>query len=142
MQSELSTAIVAPTCLRTLRLKVKAESYRWLNAAAIEVSQVWNYANETSARAARPYAGPAKWLSVVSRGACSPASTAMAVSALANSPRMLRKSSASIAEVMPHPMMIESKQLRILRKFTTCECTRAAMLRTVEPLGIRCSSPL
>jgi putative transposase len=63
MQSELSPAIVAPTCLRTLRLKVKAESYRWLNAAAIEVNQVWNYANETSARAARPYAGPPKWLS-------------------------------------------------------------------------------
>jgi putative transposase len=63
MQSELSPTIVAPTCMRTLRLKVKAESYGWLNAAAIEVNQVWNYANEMSARAARPYAGPAKWLS-------------------------------------------------------------------------------
>lgn len=63
MQSELSPSIVAPTCMRTLRLKVKAESYRWLNAAAIEVNQVWNYANEMSARAARPYAGPPKWLS-------------------------------------------------------------------------------
>jgi IS605 OrfB family transposase len=63
MQSELSPAVVAPTCMRTLRLKVKAESYRWLNAAAVEVNQVWNYANEISARAARPYAGLAKWLS-------------------------------------------------------------------------------
>ncbi len=45
------------TCIRTLRLKVKAESYRWLNAAAIEVNQVWNYANETSFKAARPFAG-------------------------------------------------------------------------------------
>jgi hypothetical protein len=42
MQSEPSSAIVAPTCIRTLRLKVKAESYGWLNAAAIEVNQVWN----------------------------------------------------------------------------------------------------
>jgi hypothetical protein len=27
-------------CVRTLRLKVKAEGYAWLNAAAIEVNQV------------------------------------------------------------------------------------------------------
>jgi IS605 OrfB family transposase len=50
-------------CVRTLRLKVKAESYPWLNAAAREVNTVWNYANEVSARAARPFAGPPKWLS-------------------------------------------------------------------------------
>jgi hypothetical protein len=31
--------------IRTLRLKVKAEGYAWLNAAAIEVNQVWNFAN-------------------------------------------------------------------------------------------------
>jgi putative transposase len=49
--------------LRTLRLKVKSEAYSWLNAAAVEVNQVWNYANATSDRAARPFAGPAKWLS-------------------------------------------------------------------------------
>jgi IS605 OrfB family transposase len=49
--------------IRTLRLKVKAEGYAWLNAAAIEVNQVWNYANETSYKAARPFAGPSKWLS-------------------------------------------------------------------------------
>ena len=47
---------------RTLRLKVKPESYSWLNQAAIEVNQVWNWANETSAKAARPYAGKGKWL--------------------------------------------------------------------------------
>ena len=63
MQSKPTPVIAAPTCLRTLRLKVKAESYRWLNAAAIEVNQVWNYANEMSARAARPFAGPPQWLS-------------------------------------------------------------------------------
>ena len=50
-------------CTRTLRLKVKSEAYGWLNAAAMEVNQVWNYANATSYKAARPFAGPAKWLS-------------------------------------------------------------------------------
>jgi len=49
--------------VRTLRLKVNSEAYSWLNAAAIEVNQVWNYANATGDKAARPFAGPAKWLS-------------------------------------------------------------------------------
>ena len=44
--------------IRTLRLKVKAEGYAWLNAAAIEVNHVWNFANATSYKAARPFAGP------------------------------------------------------------------------------------
>jgi hypothetical protein len=35
--------------VRTLRLKVKREGYAWLNAAAIEVNQVWNFANATNA---------------------------------------------------------------------------------------------
>lgn len=48
--------------IRTLRLKVKAEGYAWLNTAAIEVNAVWNFANATSYKAARPFAGPAKWL--------------------------------------------------------------------------------
>jgi putative transposase len=56
-------AIKIQRCVRTLRLKVKAEGYAWLNAAATEVNQVWNYANATSDKAARPFAGPAKWLS-------------------------------------------------------------------------------
>ena len=55
-------AIKIQHSVRTLRLKVKAEGYAWLNAAAIEVNQVWNYANATSYKAARPFAGPAKWL--------------------------------------------------------------------------------
>jgi putative transposase len=55
-------AIKIQHCIRTLRLKVKAESYAWLNAAAIEVNQVWNYANATNYKAARPFAGPPKWL--------------------------------------------------------------------------------
>jgi hypothetical protein len=49
---EASVQTIAKTCVRTLRLKVKSESYPWLNAAAAEVNVVWNYANEISARAA------------------------------------------------------------------------------------------
>jgi putative transposase len=37
---------------RTLRLKVKREAYPWLNKAAVEVNQVWNWANATSIDAA------------------------------------------------------------------------------------------
>ena len=48
--------------IRTLRLKIKAEGYAWLNAAAIEVNQVWNFANATSYKAARPFAGQPQWL--------------------------------------------------------------------------------
>jgi putative transposase len=49
--------------IRTLRLKVKREAYAWLNAAAIEVNDVWNFANTSSYKAARPFAGPSRWLS-------------------------------------------------------------------------------
>jgi putative transposase len=62
MPTECSTN-QSVVCVRTLRLKVKAESYPWLNQAAIEVNQVWNYSNEISAKAARPCAGRPKWLS-------------------------------------------------------------------------------
>jgi putative transposase len=55
-------AINIQHCIRTLRLKVKAEGVAWLNAAAIEVNQVWNFANATSYKTARPFAGPARWL--------------------------------------------------------------------------------
>ena len=37
---------------RTVRLKVKADSCGWLDAAAVEVNQVWNWANATSVDAA------------------------------------------------------------------------------------------
>jgi len=63
MSNEAIAEKVGATVVRTLRLKVKSECYPWLNAAAIEVNLVWNYANEIAARAARPFAGPAKWLS-------------------------------------------------------------------------------
>ena len=54
--------IKSQQCICTLRLKVKTEGYAWLNAAAIEVNQAWNYANETSYKAARPFAGKPRWL--------------------------------------------------------------------------------
>ena len=60
--SENSDFCEPKKCVRTLRLKVKAESYAWLNAAAVEVNQCWNYANETSFKAAHPFAGPRRWL--------------------------------------------------------------------------------
>jgi len=34
-------AVKVPQYIRTLRLKVKAEAYPWLNAAAVEVNLVW-----------------------------------------------------------------------------------------------------
>jgi putative transposase len=55
-------AIKIQHCVRTLRLKVKREGYAWLDAAAIEVNQVWNFSNAVSFKAARPYAGRPRWL--------------------------------------------------------------------------------
>jgi hypothetical protein len=37
---------------RTLRSKVRTEAYAWLNAAAGQVNEVFNYCNETSLKAA------------------------------------------------------------------------------------------
>jgi putative transposase len=48
---------------RAIRLKVRSESHRWLNAAADEVNLVWNWCNEVSSKAARPFHGQPKWLS-------------------------------------------------------------------------------
>jgi len=48
---------------RTLRLKVRAEAYTWLDAAAIEVNEVFNYCNETSLKAATRTDTKRKWLS-------------------------------------------------------------------------------
>jgi len=45
---------------RTLRLKVRPESYAWLNMAALEVNSVWNFANE---RASTALGNLGKWLS-------------------------------------------------------------------------------
>jgi len=49
--------------ITTFRLKVKKESNNWLNAAAIEVNQVWNWANATTYKAAHPFAGARKRVS-------------------------------------------------------------------------------
>jgi hypothetical protein len=47
--------------MKTLRVKVRPDTWAWLDAAALEVHFVWNYINETCAKAARPYYGPGKW---------------------------------------------------------------------------------
>src|SRR6202044_1115443 len=48
---------------RTLRLKVRKEAYAWLNAAAVEVNEVFNYCNEASDKAATRTDTKRKWLS-------------------------------------------------------------------------------
>jgi IS605 OrfB family transposase len=60
----MNHAAHAVSVTRTLRLKVKPESYSWLNAAAVEVNQVWNWAAATCADAAdRNRRASPKWLS-------------------------------------------------------------------------------
>lgn len=49
--------------MKTLKVKVKPDAYEWLNSCAIEVNQIFNYCNEVSAKAAKPYYGKGKWLS-------------------------------------------------------------------------------
>jgi putative transposase len=48
---------------RTLKLKVRRESYGWLNAAAIEVNEVFNYCNQVSYQTATRTDLKRKWLS-------------------------------------------------------------------------------
>ena len=50
----------AASFTRTLKFRVKREAYPWLNAAAIEVNQVWNFCNET---ASSVLGNLGKWLS-------------------------------------------------------------------------------
>ncbi len=54
---------------KTLRLKVRREAWPWLDQAAREVNLVWNWANETSDRAIRRYAGAPRFLSGYDLGA-------------------------------------------------------------------------
>ncbi len=54
---------MATSFIRTLRLKVRSEAYPWLNAAAVEVNQVFNYANEISYTTATRTDLKRKWLS-------------------------------------------------------------------------------
>ena len=51
-----------PAFTRTLRLKVKRESYGWLNVAAMEVNTIWNWAAQVTEKAARPCTGSRNWL--------------------------------------------------------------------------------
>lgn len=48
--------------MKTLQLKVRS-GQEWLNEAAKEVNLVWNFANETTAKAARPFCGKPRILS-------------------------------------------------------------------------------
>jgi hypothetical protein len=60
----MSEPVYAGSFTRTLRLKVRDEAYPWLNAAAGEVNQVFNWANARSIDAAdRNRRASAKFLS-------------------------------------------------------------------------------
>jgi putative transposase len=48
---------------RTLRLKVRSESYGWLSAAAMEVNQTFNFCNEAALLAATRTDSKRKWFS-------------------------------------------------------------------------------
>ena len=52
-----------PEFIRTLRLKVRPESYRWLNAAAVEINQTWNFCVEASYAAATRTDTRRRWFS-------------------------------------------------------------------------------
>ena len=60
---EPAQGISPQLALRTLRFKVRSEAYPWLNAASVEVNQIWNYCNATRHKAAKPLAGKGRWLS-------------------------------------------------------------------------------
>jgi putative transposase len=61
--SESNNTLMTSSFTRTLKLKVRPESYGWLNAAAMEVNQVFNFANEASLLAATRTDLKRKWLS-------------------------------------------------------------------------------
>jgi putative transposase len=48
---------------KTLKLRIKDKHSAFLGGLAREVNMLWNYINETSYKAARPFSGPPKWLS-------------------------------------------------------------------------------
>jgi len=50
-------------CIRTLKLRLKDKHVAWLRSLAREVNQVFNFCNEVSMKASRPYSGKPKWLS-------------------------------------------------------------------------------
>jgi IS605 OrfB family transposase len=54
---------MSPSFTRTLKFKVRRESYGWLSAAAVEVNQVFNYCNQISWETATRTDLKRKWLS-------------------------------------------------------------------------------
>jgi putative transposase len=60
---KIDNTLMPVSVTRTLRLKVRREAYAWLNSAAIEVNQVFNYCNETSIKAATRTDLKRKWMS-------------------------------------------------------------------------------
>ncbi len=48
---------------KSVQVKLRPGAEKWLDAAAVEVNQIWNYCNEVSAKAARPFYGKPKYLS-------------------------------------------------------------------------------
>jgi hypothetical protein len=45
---KVDSTLMMSSLTRTLKLKVRRESYGWLSAAAIEVNEVFNYCNQVS----------------------------------------------------------------------------------------------
>jgi putative transposase len=58
----VDNTLMTPSFTRTLRFKVRPETYGWLSAAAIEVNQVFNFCNESSLLAATRTDLKRKWL--------------------------------------------------------------------------------
>jgi IS605 OrfB family transposase len=48
---------------KTLRIRLKDKHAAWLRSLAREVNQVFNFCNEVSMKASRPYVGAPRWLS-------------------------------------------------------------------------------
>jgi putative transposase len=63
MSVKSDNTLMPPVFTRTLRLKVRKEAYGWLNSAAVEVNEVFNYCNETSLNAATRTDTKRKWMS-------------------------------------------------------------------------------
>jgi hypothetical protein len=59
---KVDDTLMTSSFTRTLRLKVRPESYGWLSAAAVEVNQVFNFCNESSLLAAIRTDLKRKWL--------------------------------------------------------------------------------
>ena len=60
--SSVTSDVTVDTVVRTFRFKIRPESYPWLAQAAVETNFCWNFYNEVSFKAARPFVGPGKWL--------------------------------------------------------------------------------